>query len=220
MPELSEIMSGRFPASRSRIQQSILEDQVELWWFQDLKRSILCYSVAVVLILGTGLGGIVLLSTATSKSSDWRLGVGTVLCLLALGILLKQLLSSAIQDMNCMRNRTQIDKLRSGGLIDYLIILVTGLLILICGYVLIILANSEPHLSGRSWSDMLIAGVATTLAGSIILLSLLVYSLIFKLCPHVAASSSSRRVLSVYIISGGNTEGRQGELSSSTANLI
>ncbi|XP_067846097.1 transmembrane protein 125 [Heptranchias perlo] len=220
MSELSEITSGRFPANRSRIQQSILEDQVELWWFQDLKRSILCYSVAVVLILGTGLGGIILLSTATSKSSEWRLGVGTVLCLLALVILLKQLLSSAIQDMNCVRNRTQINKLRSGGFIDYLIILIAGFIILTCGYVLIILANSDPRLSGRNWSDMLIAGVAITLAGSIILLSLLVYSLIFKLCPHIAASSLSRQVPSVYIISGGNTEGRQREISSSTANLI
>uniref|UniRef100_UPI00398E6B66 transmembrane protein 125-like n=1 Tax=Pristiophorus japonicus TaxID=55135 RepID=UPI00398E6B66 len=220
MPELSEIMSGRFPANRSRIQQSILEDQVELWWFQDLKRSILCYSVAVILILGSGLGGIVLLSTATSKSSEWRLGVGTVLCLLALVILLKQLLSSAIQDMNCVRNRAQIDKLRSGGLIDYLIISVAGFIILTCGYVLIILANSSPHLSGRSWSDILIAGVAITLAGSIILLSFVVYSLIFKFCPHIAASSPSRGVPSVYIISGGNTEGEQREISSSTANLV
>ncbi|GCC34135.1 transmembrane protein 125-like [Chiloscyllium punctatum] len=220
MPELSEIMSGNFPASRSRIQQSILEDQVELWWFQDLKRSILCYSVAVILILGTGLGGIVLLSTATSKSSEWRLGVGTVLCLLALCILLKQLMSSAIQDMNCMRSRSQIDKLRSGGLIDYLIILVAGLIILICGHALIILAHSDPYPSGRSWSDMLIAGVAITLAGYIILLSLLVYSLIFKFCPHIASSSSNRGVPTVYMISSGNAEGRPREFSSSTANLI
>ncbi|XP_038649882.1 transmembrane protein 125 [Scyliorhinus canicula] len=220
MPELSEIMSGRFPANPSRIQQSILEDQVELWWFQDLKRSILCYSVAVVLILGTGLGGIFLLSTATSKSSEWKLGVGTILCLLALGILLKQLLSSAIQDMNCMRNRTQIDKLRSGGLIDYLIILVAGLIILVCGYAMIILANSAPHSSGRPWSDMLIAGVASTLAGCIILLSLLIYSLIFKFCPHITASSPNGRVPSVYVISTDNTQVRPGELSSSTANLI
>ncbi|XP_041064548.1 transmembrane protein 125 isoform X2 [Carcharodon carcharias] len=219
MPELSEIMSGRFPANPSRIQHSILEDQVELWWFQDFKRSILCYSVAVILILGTGLGGIVLLSTATGKSSEWRLGVGTVLCLLALAILLKQLLSSAIQDMNCMRNRTQIDKLRSGGLIDYLIILVAGLITLVSGYVLIMLANSDPY-PVRSWSDMLIAGVAITLAGSIVLLSFLVYSLTCKFCPLIVASSPNRRVPSVYVISTGNTEARPRELSSSTANLI
>ncbi|XP_072130716.1 transmembrane protein 125-like [Mobula birostris] len=220
MSEQSEIASGRPPANPFRIQQSILEDQVELWWFQDLKRSILCYSVAVVLILATGLGGIVLLSTATSKSSEWRLGVGTVLCLLALGILLKQLLSSAIQDMNCMRNRTQINKLRSGGSIDYLLILIAGSVILICGYVLIILANSDPHLSVRSWSDMLIAGVAITLFGSIILLLLLLYSLIFKLCPHIVTGTSGRAELSIYVIPAAVTEGRQRQVSSSTANLI
>lgn len=220
MPELSEITSGRSPANPLRIQQSILEDQVELWWFQDLKRSILCYSVAVVLILGTGLGGIVLLSTATSKSSEWRLGVGTVMCLLALGILLKQLLSSAIQDMNCMRNRTQINKLRSGGLIDYLLILIAGSVILICGYVLIILANSDPRLSPRSWSDMFIAGVAITLAGSIILLVLLVYSVIFKFCPHIVPGASGGGELSIYVISTSTAQGRQREVSSSAANLI
>ncbi|XP_078264424.1 transmembrane protein 125 [Rhinoraja longicauda] len=209
MPELSEMTTpGRSPANPLRIQQSILEDQVELWWFQDLKRSILCYSVAVVLILGTGLGGIVLLSTATSKSSEWRLGVGTVMCLLALGILLKQLLSSAIQDMNCMRNRTQINKLRSGGLIDYLLILIAGSVILICGYVLIILANSDPRLSLRSWSDMLIAGVAITFSGSVILLVLLVYSVIFRFCPHIVPGYTGRGELSIYVISTSTTEGR------------
>ncbi|XP_069792459.1 transmembrane protein 125-like [Narcine bancroftii] len=220
MPELSEITPGRSSANPSRIQQSILEDQVELWWFQDLKRSILCYSVAVMLILGTGLGGIILLSTATSRTSEWRLGVGTVLCLLALGILLKQLLSSAIQDMNCMRNRTQINKLRSGGLIDYLLILISGVIILICGYVLIILANSDPRFSARSWSDMLIAGVAITLSGSIILLLLLLYSLTFKLCPHIVNRAPGRGELNIYVISAGTSEGRRREVSSSTPNLI
>ncbi|XP_067846101.1 transmembrane protein 125-like [Heptranchias perlo] len=220
MSELTEITSGRFPANRSRIQQSILEDQVELWWFQDLKRSILCYSVALVLILGTGLGGIILISTVTSKSSEWRLGVGIFLCLLALVILFKQLLTSAIQDMNCVRNRTQIDKLRSGGLIDYLVILVTGFIILTSGYVLIIVVNSDPYPSGTPWNDMLIAGVILTVAGSIILLSLFFYVLIFKLYPHIAARPLSIGVPSVYIISGGNTARRQREISSSTANLV
>ncbi|XP_067892467.1 transmembrane protein 125-like [Heterodontus francisci] len=220
MSELSEITSGRFPANRSRIQQSILEDQVELWWFQNLKRSILCYSAALVLILGTEVGGIILIFTTTSKLSEWRLGVGIFLCLIALVILFKQLLTSAIQDMNCVRNRAQIDRLKCGGLFDYLVILFTGFMILTSGYVLIILANADTYPSGRSWNDMLIAGVILTVAGSIILLSLFLYVLIFKLCPHLAARSTSRRAPSVYTISGGNTEGRQRELSNSTANLI
>uniref|UniRef100_UPI00398EC020 transmembrane protein 125-like n=1 Tax=Pristiophorus japonicus TaxID=55135 RepID=UPI00398EC020 len=218
MPELSEITSGRFPANRFRIQQGILEDQVELWWFQDLKRSILFYSVALVLVLGTEVGGIVLISTG--ESGEWRLGVGIFLCLLTLVILFKQLLTSALQDMNCVRNRAQIDKLRSGGLIDYLLIVFTGFTILTYGYVLIILVNSDPYPSGRTWNDKLITGVILTVVGSIILFSLLIYVLIFKLIPYIAARSRNRGVPSVYTISGGNTEGRQREISSSTANLL
>ncbi|XP_041064546.1 transmembrane protein 125 isoform X1 [Carcharodon carcharias] len=219
MSELSEFTPGRFPTNRSRIQQSILEDQMELWWFQDVKRSILCYFVALILILGTGVGGIVLISTVTSKSGVWRLGVGIFLCLLTLVILFKHLMTSAIQDMNCVRSRAQIDRLRSGGLIDYLVILFTGFMILTSGYVLIIIANADSYPSRRFWNDMLIAGVTLTVAGFIILLSFFIYVIIFKLCPHLAARSMSRRVPSVYIISEGNTEGTQRGFSS-TANLI
>ncbi|XP_007885279.1 transmembrane protein 125 [Callorhinchus milii] len=208
MSELSEISSGRLPADRARIQQSILEDQMDLWWFEDPKRSILCYSGAVVLILGTGVGGIVLLSSATSKSSEWRIGVGTVLCLLALLILLKQLLSSAIQDMNCMRNRAQIDILRSGGLIDHLVCLVAGSMLVTCGCILAILAKSDGYLADIPWNDMLVAGVTLTVAGSTILLSLLVYMLIIKFCPQIGARSPSRGIPNVYIISGGISERR------------
>ncbi|XP_078074912.1 transmembrane protein 125-like [Mustelus asterias] len=220
MSELSEITSGRYPANRSRIQQSILEDQMELWWFQDTKRSILCYSVALVLILGTGVGGIVLISTATDKSGEWRLGVGIFLCLLTLVILFKHLMTSAIQDMNCVRSRAQIDRLRSGGLIDYLVILFTGFVILTSGYVLIILANADPYPVGGPWNDMLIAGVILTVAGSIILISLFIYVIIVKLCSHLATRSTNRRVQSVYTISRGNTGGTQRDFSSSTNNLL
>ncbi|XP_072366703.1 transmembrane protein 125-like [Scyliorhinus torazame] len=220
MSELSVVSSDRFSANRSRIQQSILEDQMELWWFQDLKRSILCYSVALVLVLGTGVGGIVLMATATDVSGEWRLGVGIFLCLLVVIILFKHLMTSAIQDMNCVRSRAQIDRLRSGGLVDYLVILFTGFMILTSGYVLIILANADPYPVGEFWNDMLIAGVILTVAGSIILLSLFIYVIIFKLCPHLAARSTSRRVQSVYTISGVNTGGTQRGFSSSTDNLI
>uniref|UniRef100_A0A8C4T5M3 Uncharacterized protein n=1 Tax=Erpetoichthys calabaricus TaxID=27687 RepID=A0A8C4T5M3_ERPCA len=60
-----------------------------------------------------------LLSTTSSISSRVALGVGMMLCLLALLVLLKQLLSSAIQDM----------QLHSGGLSDHLVILLTGLIL-------------------------------------------------------------------------------------------
>ncbi|XP_048395618.1 transmembrane protein 125-like [Stegostoma tigrinum] len=220
MSESSEIRSARYPANRSQIQQSILDDQMELWWFQDVKSSILCYSVALVLILAIGVGGIVLISTATSKSGEWRLGVGIFLCLLTLVILFKHLLTSAVQDMNCVRSRAQINRLRIGGLIDYLVILFTGFITLTSGYVLIILANADPYLSGQTWNDMLIAGVILTVAGSLILLLLFLYVIIFKLYPHLASRFTNRSVPTVYTISGGNIEERQWRFSSSTANLI
>ncbi|KAF6719733.1 Transmembrane protein 125 [Oryzias melastigma] len=88
---------------RTLTRPRLLEDQVELWWFREPRHSLFCYSASVALIVGLGLSGVGLLSTTTSLSGPWRLGVGTTLCLLALAVLLKQLLSSAIQDMNCVR---------------------------------------------------------------------------------------------------------------------
>uniref|UniRef100_A0A3Q3FPI0 Transmembrane protein 125 n=1 Tax=Kryptolebias marmoratus TaxID=37003 RepID=A0A3Q3FPI0_KRYMA len=154
------------PADPAQIQHSILEEQVELWWFRDPRKSVLCYCIAVLLILGCGLGGVGLLSTTTSVSSEWRLGAGTALCLLALGVLLKQLLSSAVQDMNCVRSRQQIDMLKSGGLSDILVVLITGLSLLICGGVLLhlALANHMPK-PGQALNDMYISGVVLLAGG-------------------------------------------------------
>ncbi|XP_059839970.1 transmembrane protein 125-like [Hypanus sabinus] len=220
MSGLSEIRAGRFPANRSRIQQSILEDQIELWWFQDMKSAILWYSVALFLILGTGIGGIVLISTTTSKSGEWRLGIGILLCLLSLVILFKQLLTSALQDMNCVRNRAHIDKLRSGGLIDYLVISFTGFIVLTCGYIVIIEAKSEYYPPVRYWSDKLIAGVVLTVIGSTILSVLFFYVLIFKLYSYIVARSTIRREQNVFTISGSNVMESRTEISTSTSNIL
>ncbi|XP_069795129.1 transmembrane protein 125-like [Narcine bancroftii] len=220
MAELSHIGSGHLPANRSRIQQNVLEDQVELWWFQDVKLAILCYSAALLLIFGTGIAGIVIMSTATTHSGEWRLGVGMALCLLCLIVLFKQLLTSALQDMNCVRSRAQIYKLRSGGLIDYLVILFTGFIVLTCGYTLTIVANSKHHLSFRSWTDQLIVGVILTVAGSVILLLLGVYVLIFKLYPYIKARFAHRMEQNIFTISGSNIIERQPQISTSTSNLL
>ncbi|KAA0712961.1 Transmembrane protein 125 [Triplophysa tibetana] len=144
----------------ARIQQNLLEEQVELWWFNEPRKSLLCYCASVCLILGCGLGGIGLLSTTTSLSSEWRLGAGTALCLLALAVLLKQLLSSAVQDMNCIRSRRRIDMLKSGGLSDILVMLITGISLLICGAVLldVALAYHMPK-PGKALNDMYISGL-------------------------------------------------------------
>lgn len=219
MSELVEITSGRLPANRSRIQQSILDDQVELWWFQDMKRVVMCNAVVLVLALGSGIGGIVVISTATSKSGEWRLAVGIVLCLLCLVILFKQLLTSALLDMNCVRNIARIHKLRSGGLLDYLVILFTGFAVLTCGCVLIILVQSEFYPASRFWSDKLIAGVTLTVAGHIILLSLLFYVSIFEIYPKIRARFTDRREQNVFTISGSDAVERQTPISTRTTNL-
>uniref|UniRef100_A0A8C4T5P3 Uncharacterized protein n=1 Tax=Erpetoichthys calabaricus TaxID=27687 RepID=A0A8C4T5P3_ERPCA len=88
-----------------------------------------------------------LLSTTSSISSRVALGVGMMLCLLALLVLLKQLLSSAIQDM----------QLHSGGLSDHLVILLTGLILRDLWYCL--RPKASPH------NDMLITGVVLATAG-------------------------------------------------------
>ncbi|MFT7808990.1 transmembrane protein 125 [Arapaima gigas] len=121
----------RGQADPARIQRDVLEEQVELWWFREPRKSLLCYCASVGLVMGCGLGGVLLLSTTTSQSSEWRLGAGTALCLLALAVLLKQLLSSAVQDMNCVRSRQHVAVLKSGGLSDVLVLLFTGLALLV-----------------------------------------------------------------------------------------
>ncbi|KAL8178851.1 UNVERIFIED_CONTAM: hypothetical protein K2H54_057207 [Gekko kuhli] len=130
MPELERLDGSRPPANADQIQRNILEEHVELWWFQQPRKSFLCYGVAVALILACGVGGIALLYSTSSRSGEWRLAVGTTLCLLALLVLLKQLLSSAIQDMNCIRSREQVELLKSGGASDCAVLLLTALVLL------------------------------------------------------------------------------------------
>ncbi|KFV79164.1 Transmembrane protein 125, partial [Struthio camelus australis] len=200
---------------------NILEEHVELWWFQDPKKSILCYGMAVVLILACGIGGIILLySTSSRRSGEWRLAVGTTLCLLALLVLLKQLLSSAIQDMNCIRSRDQIELLKSGGFSDCLVLLLSALVLLICGIVLTILSTTTMQLSPvRPLASMFTSGIILLAAGSAILLCLLLY-LLCTSCCRAAPRSLETGEISVFTISGRLTANRGLPPTSSMANLI
>ncbi|KAK6484476.1 transmembrane protein 125-like isoform X1 [Huso huso] len=221
MSELADLSPPRTPADPQRIQRNILEEQVELWWFRDPKRSILCYCASVLLILGCGLGGVVLLSTSSSLSSEWRLGVGTALCLLALAVLLKQLLSSAIQDMNCVRSRQRIEMLRSGGVSDHLVILSTGLVLLLCGAVLLILSDSSglPK-PGSVLNEMFISGAVLAAAGAVTVFSLFVYVVVTRLRnPAGGGQRFLNAGLGIFTVSGRMAENAR-ETTSSMANLI
>uniref|UniRef100_A0A7M4FGX8 Transmembrane protein 125 n=1 Tax=Crocodylus porosus TaxID=8502 RepID=A0A7M4FGX8_CROPO len=200
--------------------RNLLEEHVELWWFQDPKRSILCYGVAVVLILACGAGGIVLLYSTSSRSGEWRLAVGTTLCLLALLVLLKQLLSSAIQDMNCIRSRNQIELLKSGGFSDCIMLLLSALVLLVCGVVLTILSTTTMQLSpARPLASMFTSGVVLVATGAAILFCLLLYLLWMSCCPPVPRDLDSRDI-SVFTISGQLAANRRLPATSSMANLI
>ncbi|XP_062353066.1 transmembrane protein 125 [Cinclus cinclus] len=221
MPELAELSSPRTPADADHIQRNILEEHVELWWFQDPKKSILCYGTAVVLILACGIGGIILLYSTSSRSGEWRLAVGTTLCLLALLVLLKQLLSSAIQDMNCIRSRDQIELLKSGGFSDCLVLLLSALVLLVCGVVLTILSTTTTmQLSpARPLASMFTSGVILLTAGSAILLCLLLY-LLCTSCRRAAPRSLETGEIRVFTISGRLAGSRRLPPTSSMANLI
>ncbi|XP_063056242.1 transmembrane protein 125 [Engraulis encrasicolus] len=208
-------------ADPARIQRDLLDEQVELWWFREPRKSLLCYSVAVLLILGCGLGGVGLLSTTTSVSSEWRLGVGTALCLLALAVLLKQLLSSAVQDMNCVRSRRRIEMLKSGGLADLLAVALTGVVLLICGAVLLdlALANHMPK-PGQALNDMYISGVVLLAGGGLTVLLTAVYALATFVIEQTGPGQRLReRAAGVFTISGQMRDARR-ETTSSLAQLI
>lgn len=210
------------PADPLRIQHNILEEQVELWWFRDPGKSILCYCVAVLLILGCGLGGVGLLSTTTSVSSEWRLGTGTALCLLALGVLLKQLLSSAVQDMNCIRSRQRIDMLKSGGFSDLLVVLFTGMLLTICGGVLlhVALVNHMPK-PGKALNDMYISGVVLLAGGGVAVLGVGIYFVMLVLLERTRHGRRFvDRVLNIFTVSGHMDRLARRNTTSSLANLI
>ncbi|KAM3865733.1 transmembrane protein 125-like [Diretmus argenteus] len=159
------------------MQRRVLEDQVELWWFRQPRHSLMCYCASVALVLGLGLGGVGLLSTTTSLSGEWRLGVGTTLCLLALAVLLKQLLSSAVQDMNCVHSRRRIDQLKSGGRVDPVLMLVVGLALLLCGAVLLYMATVSSHAGpGQDNRDMFLSGLVLMSAGGGMALAVVGYN--------------------------------------------
>ncbi|XP_065124895.1 transmembrane protein 125 [Paramisgurnus dabryanus] len=153
------------------LQRRAVEEQVELWWFREPHVSFLCYCFSVAMVLGLGTAGVGLLSTASSavgSSAVWRLGVGSTLCLLALVVLMKQLLSSAVQDMGCVRNRRRIDQLRTGGTVDPLLLLFTGSALLICGTTLL----------GLNRSDMFLSGMTLLASGAAVVLGVMVYGVV------------------------------------------
>ncbi|XP_077190251.1 transmembrane protein 125 [Paroedura picta] len=224
MPELERLGGSRPPTNAGQIQRDILEEHVELWWFQQPRKSFLCYGVAVALILACGVGGIGLLYSTSSRSGEWRLAVGTTLCLLALLVLLKQLLSSAIQDMNCIRRREQVELLKSGGASDCVVLLLTALVLLVCGTVLTALSSTATTSSSssptRPLASMFISGIVLTASGSILLLCLLLY-LTWTSChsaTYQTRDTGNGRALST--ISGHVAANQQLATASSTANLI
>ncbi|XP_048207048.1 transmembrane protein 125 [Perognathus longimembris pacificus] len=202
----------------------VLAEQVELWWSQNPRRSLLCFSVAVGLVAGCGAGGVALLSSTSSRSGEWRLAVGTVLCLLALLVLVKQLMSSAIQDMNCIRQAHHVALLRSGGGADALVVLLSGLVLLVTGLTLAGLAAAPAP--ARPLAAMLSVGIALAALGSLLLLGLLLYQVsVSGHCPSLCAEDSSthtghRGQSSIFSISGRLSSGQRHETTSSIASLI
>lgn len=217
------------------MQRHVLDEQVELWWFREPRHSLLCYCASVALILGLGLSGVGLLSTTTSLSREWRFGVGTTLCLLALAVLLKQLLSSAIQDMNCVHSRRQIDQLKSGGRADPALMLAVGLSVTLCGTVLLCFATLGNR--GYDRREMLVSGLVLMAAGTGIALAVVGYSVLVYLKRRreqrrrrttmmmmMMRTSRARRMgsraVQVFNVSGGQMGQASRETSSSRSSLI
>uniref|UniRef100_A0A8C9PZY7 Transmembrane protein 125 n=1 Tax=Spermophilus dauricus TaxID=99837 RepID=A0A8C9PZY7_SPEDA len=202
----------------------MLAEQVELWWSQQPRRSLLCFSVAVGLVAGCGAGGVALLSSTSSCSGEWRLATGTVLCLLALLVLVKQLMSSAVQDMNCIRQAHHVALLRSGGGADALVVLLSGLVLLVTGLTLAGLA--APPAPARPLATKLSVGIALAALGSLLLLGLLLYQVcVSGHCPATRAAAPSTHSghggnSSIFSISGQLSSGQRHETTSSIASLI
>ncbi|XP_004484497.1 transmembrane protein 125 [Dasypus novemcinctus] len=211
------------PVSRA-LPPDVLAEQVELWWSQQPRRSALCFAVAVGLVAGCGAAGVALFSTTSSRSGEWRLAAGTVLCLLALLVLVKQLISSAVQDMNCVRQPHHVALLRSGGGADALVVLLSGLVLLVTGLTLAGLAAAPAP--ARPLAAMLSVGIALAASGSLLLLGLLLYEVgISGHCPPVRVAAPSthsghRSNGGVFSISGHLSAGQRQETTSSIASLI
>ncbi|XP_046515926.1 transmembrane protein 125 [Equus quagga] len=202
----------------------VLAEQVELWWSQQPRRSALCFAVAVGLVAGCGAAGVALLSSTSSRSGEWRLAAGTVLCLLALLVLVKQLMSSAVQDMNCIRQPHHVALLRSGGGADALVVLLSGLVLLVTGLTLAGLASAPAP--ARPLAAMLSVGIALAASGSLLLLGLLLYQVgVSGHCPPIrsappATHSDHSGNGSIFSISGRLSAGQRHETTSSIASLI
>ncbi|XP_063076070.1 transmembrane protein 125 [Engraulis encrasicolus] len=199
------------------VQRRTLEEQVELWWFGEPRVSLLCYGASVGLVLGLGLGGIGLLSTASSasgRSAAWRLGVGSTLCLLALAVLLKQLLSSAVQDMGCVRSRRRVELLRTGGRMDPALLLAAGVGVAVCGGTLL----------GLGEQDMLLSGVVLLACGGTVVLGVGVYSTVaawqMRRDVRRRRRRGRRRRVRVYTVSTGPNPQPWRDSASSQASLI
>ncbi|XP_040482631.1 transmembrane protein 125 [Ursus maritimus] len=216
---------GEAPAPPGRgLPPDMLAEQVELWWSQQPRRSALCFAVAVVLVAGCGAGGVALLSSTSSRSGEWRLATGTVLCLLALLVLVKQLMSSAVQDMNCVRQPHHVALLRSGGGADALVVLLSGLVVLVTGLTLAGLAAAPAP--ARPLAAMLSVGIGLAASGSLLLLGLLLYQVgVSGHCPPLHAPASSTHSDhsghgSIFSVSGQLSAGQRHETTSSIASLI
>ncbi|XP_036925558.1 transmembrane protein 125 [Sturnira hondurensis] len=200
----------------------VLAEQVELWWSQQPRRSAICFGMAVGLVAGCGAAGVALLASTSSRSGEWRLAVGTMLCLLALLVLVKQLMSSAVQDMNCIRQPQHVALLRSGGGADALVVLFSGLVLLVTGLTLAGLAAAPAH----PLTAMLSVGIALAVSGSLLLLGLLLYQVgMSGHCPSIRTAAPSAHSDhdsngSIFSISGRLSAGRRQETTSSIASLI
>lgn len=220
MADLQAIYRARLHLEAGLIHRRVLDEQVELWWFREPRHSLLCYCISVALILGLGFGGVGLLSSTTSLSGKWRLGVGTTLCLLSLAVLLKQLLSSAIQDMNCVRSWRRIEQLKSGGRADPALIMAVGMAVTLCGTVLLCMV---PVSGGQDRRDMLVCGVVLLAAGATLTLAVVAYSVVSFIKKRRQRSRSmmrssrarrpSGRAVQVFSVSGR-------DMSSSRTSLI
>ncbi|XP_066453992.1 transmembrane protein 125 [Eleutherodactylus coqui] len=218
MSSIDELPPPRASPNQEQIQNDALEEHPELWWSREPLKSVLCYSFSVLLILACGIGGIVLLSTTTSRSGEWRMAVGATLCILALLVLLKQLLSSAIQDMHCLTRREHINMLKSGGFSDTLVFLISAIIILVCGAVLLTLSVSgETPGFPPVLVTMHTVGVTLVVVGSGLLLGVLIFTLLVY-CRSCASSRFHPRNIGVFSISGQLYQ-RQ-NTTSSLANLI
>ncbi|KAG9343337.1 hypothetical protein JZ751_014318, partial [Albula glossodonta] len=192
-----------------RARRSVLEEQVELWWFREPRKSLACYCVSVTLVLACGAGGVGVLSSTTSTSGAWRLGVGVALCLLALAVLLKQLLSSAVQDMGCVRSWGRIRALKSGGPSDHALILLTGVALLVCGSFLLGLSPPRPT-PGATLDDMAVTGMVLLAGGGATVLGVAGYTaVVFLLDQTSSGRRLSNRAATIFTVSGRMSDARR-----------